>query len=185
MGKKPNPPGPGDHVDRILEDWERERPDVDASPMAVVARISRAARYLELASDAVLRRFDLNYTTFGVLAALRRAGPPYRLSPSELYGSLLISSGTMTNRLDRLEAAGLVVRERDPRDRRGVLVRLTDRGLAVIEEALVAHLENEEDMLESLNRSQRDMLAHNLRRLLKGLETKSPKARLRDTLDIT
>ncbi|HEX9123182.1 MAG TPA: MarR family transcriptional regulator, partial [Actinomycetota bacterium] len=99
-----------DLVDRILEQWRRERPDLDTSPMAIIARISRLSRFLERQVEAVLQEHGLNESQFGVLAALRRAGPPYCLSPTALYNSLLISSGAMTNRLERLTAAGFVKR---------------------------------------------------------------------------
>jgi DNA-binding MarR family transcriptional regulator len=172
----------GDHVTRILADWARERPDVDVSPMAVVARISRVARYLEVSIDATLRAYNLNHSSFGVLAALRRAGAPYRLSPSELHNSLLISSGTMTNRLDRLEGAGYVTRQPDPTDRRGVLVRLTDRGLAVVDEALVAHVEGERKMLAPLTPRQQQELADLLSQLLSTFDHGISTQKLRDSL---
>lgn len=148
-----------DHVDGILGDWAQERPDVDVAPMAVVARISRAARYLERGIDTTLRRYDLSHTSFNVLAALRRSGPPYRLSPTDLHDALLISSGAVTNRLDRVEAGGFTLREPAPYDRRGVLVRLTEKGLTVVNEVLAAHVGNEARMLTSLTENQRESLA--------------------------
>lgn len=162
-----------DLVDRILEQWRRERPDLDTSPMSVIARISRLSRILERRIALVLAEHGLNESQFGVLAALRRAGPPYCLSPTALYGSLLISSGAMTNRLDRLTAAELVRRIPDPNDRRSTLVQLTPKGLRVIEEAVAAHTENEQRLLGPLGASERRALAEHLRTLLSEYEDES------------
>ncbi len=159
-----------DLVDRILEQWARERPDLDTTPMAAIARISRLSRILERRIEAVLAEHGLNESQFGVLAALRRAGPPYCLSPTALYNSLLISSGAMTNRLERLTAAGLVKRVPDPNDRRSVLVMLTPKGLRTIDRAVAAHTENEQRLLAALSASEREMLARLLRKLLVSFE---------------
>jgi DNA-binding MarR family transcriptional regulator len=162
-----------DHVDQILAEWRRERPDLDLSAMAVIARISRLSRILERRIEAVLARYGINESGFGVLAALRRAGPPHRLSPTELYNSLLISSGAMTNRLDRLTAVGLVERIPDLDDRRSLLVRLTPRGLRVVDEALTAHTENELQLLRALSARDKQELAGVLRTLLVGFEAEA------------
>lgn len=159
-----------DLVDRILEQWKRERPDLDVSPMAVIARISRLSRFLERQVEAVLSSHGLNESQFGVLAALRRAGPPYCLSPTALYNSLLISSGAMTNRLERLTAAGFVKRVPDVNDRRSILVMLTPKGLRVVEEAVRAHTQNEQKLLQPLTRPEREALARSLRKLLLDFE---------------
>jgi DNA-binding MarR family transcriptional regulator len=159
-----------DHVDRILQQWRRERPDLDTSPMSVIARISRLSRLLERRIADTLKAHGLDEARFGVLAALRRAGPPYCLSPTALYNSLLISSGAMTNRLERLTAEGLVRRVPDPTDRRSSLVQLTPRGLDVIERAVAAHTANEHAMLAALTRSERRQLADLLRKLLATFE---------------
>jgi DNA-binding MarR family transcriptional regulator len=155
-----------DHVDRIMEQWSRERPDLDASPMAVIARISRVSRFLERSIEEVLGSFGLNEPQFSVLAALRRAGPPFILSPTALYNSLLISSGAMTNRLERLTAAGLVKRIPDTRDRRSMLVALTPHGIQVIDSAITAHTENEHGLLSNLDPAERETLAALLRKVL-------------------
>lgn len=155
-----------DHVDRIIEQWRDQRPDLDTSPMEVIARISRASRFLERGIADVLDLFDLNESQFAVLAALRRAGPPFILSPTTLYNSLLISSGAMTNRLERLTAAGLVKRIPDSRDRRSMLVALTPKGNRVIDRALSAHTENEHGLLAGLNPGEREKLADLLRKVL-------------------
>jgi len=159
-----------DHVDHIVRQWNRERPDLDVSPMTVIARMSRLSRFFERSIEEVLARYGLNESQFGVLAALRRAGPPFCLSPTQLYNSLLISSGAMTNRLERLTAMGLVERIPDPKDRRSVLVALTPAGRKVVDEALTAHVENEHRLLASLTQEERRTLARLLRKLLLGFE---------------
>lgn len=163
-----------DHVDHILDQWARERPDLDVSPMAVIARMSRLSRFLEDSIAEVLARFGINEAQFGVLAALRRAGPPHCLSPTDLYNSLLISSGAMTNRLERLTAAGLVKRIPNRRDGRSMLVALTPKGRDVIDRAVAAHAENEHRLLASLSRGEREAMARLLRKLLLQFEDRPP-----------
>ena len=155
-----------DYVDQILEQWSRERPDLDASPMGTIARIWRLARLSEAATEEIFAEHGLSRGGFDVLAALRRAGAPYELSPTELYSSLLISSGAMTNRIDRLEEMGLVERIPDADDRRGIKVVLTARGRTVIDDAVRDHLENERRMLDVLSASERRVLPKLLRELL-------------------
>jgi len=176
---------PKDQVDRILEQWHRERPDLDTTPMSVIARISRLSRILERRIGEVLARHGLNESRFGVLAALRRAGPPYCLSPTALYSSLLISSGAMTNRLDRLTAAGLVRRIPDPVDRRSTLVQLTPKGLRVIEEAVAAHAANEQSLLAPLSPTERRTMAELLRKLLAEFEDPAQLGAPIDSVDPT
>ncbi len=173
---------PRDLVDRILEQWRRERPDLDTSPMGVIARMSRLSRFLERSIASVLAEHGLNESQFGVLAALRRAGPPYCLSPTALYNSLLISSGAMTNRLERLTAAGLVKRIPDPKDRRSVLVMLTPKGLRVVDEAVAAHTENEKQLLAGLTESEREQLGKLLRKLLVQFEDGSAVSSMIDSV---
>jgi DNA-binding MarR family transcriptional regulator len=156
----------GDHVDQLVAQWEAEVPDLDVSPMHVIARVSRLSRILERSVEAVYEPYGLNQAQFGVLAALRRAGKPYCLSPTDLYNSLLISSGAMTNRLERLTAAGHVRRVSDPEDGRGLLVALTPKGKRLIDRLLVLHYENERSLLSSLNARDRATLARLLRVLL-------------------
>ena len=159
-----------DTVDRILEQWAEERPDLDASPMGVFGRLSRAARVLDLSLSRTFERFGLQRGEFDVLATLRRSGEPYSLTPTELYRSTMRSSGAMTNRLDRLEGRGLVRRSPDPADRRGVLITLTEEGLDLVEEAVGAHVEGEERLLGSLSGEDRARLADLLRELLFSME---------------
>jgi len=138
--------------------------------MGIIARMSRLSRYLERAVGDVLAERDLNESQFGVLAALRRAGAPHILSPTQLYSSLLISSGAMTNRLERLATAGLVKRIPEPNDRRSLLVALTPKGLRVVDEAVKAHAANEQRLLAPLSAREREQLASLLRKLLGQFE---------------
>ncbi len=159
-----------DHVDRIFEQWAVERPDLDRTAMAALARILRAARVVEREMSQVFGRFGLQRGEFDVLAALRRSGPPYRLKPGDLSAALLLSTGAMTNRLDRLEAAGLVRRRPDPDDRRAVLVELTRRARTVVDDVLAQHVANEERILAGLGPREQRALTELLRKLLVSLE---------------
>jgi DNA-binding MarR family transcriptional regulator len=159
-----------DHVDHILDQWSRQRPDLDVSPMGIIGRVFRLSRFLEQSIAEVLATHGLNEPLFAVLAALRRAGPPHCLSPTDLYNSLLVSSGAMTNRLRRLEHAGLVERMPDPHDGRSLLVALTPKGQKVIDEAVDAHTANEHRLLAALAPSDREALTDLLRRLLLQFE---------------
>ena len=153
-------------VDDLVEAWGRERGDLDLAPDEVFSRISRLARHLDLARRDAFTAHAIESWEFDVLAALRRAGAPYELSPGRLLRETLVTSGTMTNRVDRLTARGLVERLPDPRDRRGVLVRLTAEGKASVDGAFEALLAAEADILADLNDKQRTQLAGLLRSLL-------------------
>ncbi len=155
-----------DEVDELVEAWARERPDLDLAPVAVFSRISRLSRHLDLARRAAFSAHGIEPWEFDVLAALRRAGEPYALSPGRLLRETLVTSGTMTNRVDRLAARGWVERLPDPSDRRGVLVRLTDEGRAGVDGAFAALLEAEGALLADLDDVRRDQLGSLLRRLL-------------------
>jgi DNA-binding MarR family transcriptional regulator len=159
-----------DHVDRILQQWARERPDLDVSPIGVIGRISRASRRLERVLARNFARFGLTNASYDVLASLRRAGPPYRLSPTQLYHSLMISSGTMTNRIDQLERAGLVTRLPDPTDRRGVMVELTPQGRELVDAVVEAHAATELGLVSVLTDEEKECLSATLRKLLLTLE---------------
>jgi DNA-binding MarR family transcriptional regulator len=154
-----------DAVDQIVDQWRHERPDLDPSPIALFGRIHRVYLRYQSVLGKAFDAFGLNSASFDVLAALRRSGPPYRKSSSELAAGSLLSSAGVTLRLDRLEQAGLIARERDTEDRRVVYSRLTDKGLAVIEEAIGAHLHNEHRMLGSLSVRERQQLARLLGKL--------------------
>ena len=154
-----------DEVDRLVEAWRRERPDLDVAPLEVLSRVTRLARHLDLARRAAFDAHGLEPWEFDVLAALRRAGAPYSLSPGRLLQMTLVTSGTMTNRIDRLEAKGLVLRVPDPTDGRGVQVTLTDQGRARVDDALTDLLGHEREILAALPATDRDLLADLLRRL--------------------
>ncbi len=155
-----------DEVDELVEAWARERDDLDLAPVAVFSRISRLARHLDLARRAAFAAHDIESWEFDVLAALRRAGEPYELSPGRLLRETLVTSGTMTNRVDRLTARGLVERSPDPADRRGVIVRLTGEGKTAVDGAFEALLDAEAVLLNDLPPRDRARLASLLRTLL-------------------
>jgi DNA-binding MarR family transcriptional regulator len=155
-----------DEVDELTEEWARERPDLDLGPVAVFSRISRLARHLDLARREAFTASGVESWEFDVLAALRRAGAPYELSPGRLLRATLVTSGTMTNRVDRLVERGLVERHPDPADRRGVLVRLTREGKAAVDGAFTALIEAEKAFLAELPDRDQDDLTGLLRRLL-------------------
>ena len=160
-----------DDVDRIVSAWRRERPDLDVSPLEVLSRVSRLARRLDRARGAAFAEHGLDGWEFDVLSALRRAGTPYELSPGQLVAETLVTSGTMTNRVDRLAARGFVERRPDPHDRRGVIVRLTSAGMAVVDAALADLLAHEHALLTDLGADERGDLAGFLRRLLRPFES--------------
>jgi DNA-binding MarR family transcriptional regulator len=159
-----------DEVDELLEAWGRERSDLDLAPVAVFSRISRLARRLELARRDAFAAHGMEQWEFDVLAALRRAGAPYELSPGRLLRDTLVTSGTMTNRIDRLSARGYVERYPDPDDRRGVIVRLTQDGRAAVDRAFTALLDAERDLLDELPDRDRARLAALLRQLLASFQ---------------
>jgi len=155
-----------DEVDRLVDAWRRERPDLDVSPLEVLSRVTRLARYLDRARRTAFAAHELALWEFDVLSALRRSGPPYRMSPGALLNQTLVTSGTMTNRIDRLTERNLVLREADPNDRRGVLVVLTETGLATVDAALTDLLTREQELLAGLTDRQREVLAATLRDLV-------------------
>jgi DNA-binding MarR family transcriptional regulator len=158
-----------DGVDEILAQWRRERPDLDPAPIGVVGRVSRLARELERRLEPVYRAHGLEPGWHDLLATLRRAGPPFRMRPTDLTDALMLTSSGTTKRLDRLERAGLVAREPDPADRRGTLIALTDDGRALIDRLTPDHLANEDRLLAGLSAGEREQLAALLRKLLLGL----------------
>lgn len=163
-----------DPVDKILAQWRRERPDLDVSPMGIIGRITRLAKHLEQAIQETFSEFGLTVGDFDVLATLRRSGHPYQLSPTELFNTLMVSSGTMTHRIDRLEQANLVQRIPDPSDRRGTQIKLTAKGFDIIEKAVEAHVINEHRILSTLEASERETLTWLLRKLLVAFEYDRP-----------
>src|SRR5215210_6332779 len=155
----------GDGVDAIIEQWRRERPELDHSPVGIVGRVSRLAREIEARLEPVYREHGLEPGWHDVLATLRRTGAPYQLRPSDFTGSLMLTSSGTTKRLDRLERAGLIGRAPDPDDRRGVIITLTEAGHELIDRVTEAHLAHEARLLEGLTPAERDRLAALLRKL--------------------
>jgi DNA-binding MarR family transcriptional regulator len=158
-----------DGVDLIVEQWTRERPDLDPSPIGVVGRVSRLARELEQRLEPVYREHGLEPGWHDVLATLRRSGAPYRLRPTDVAQSVMVTSSGMTKRLDRLEEAGLIARTPDPEDRRGTLISLTPAGIERIDRTMEDHLANEARLLGALTDAERGRLADLLRKLQLGL----------------
>jgi len=159
-----------DEVDRLIQAWQRERPDLDVAPMAVLSRVTRLARHLDRARRQAFESHGLETWEFDVLAALRRAGPPYQLSPGRLLREKLVTSGTMTNRVDRLASRGLVERLPDPADRRGVLVQLTGAGRDAVDAAMADLLAHERTLLGSLSEAEQRRIARTLRDLVRPFD---------------
>ncbi|MET9515777.1 MarR family transcriptional regulator [Streptomyces sp. NPDC002994] len=158
-------PTDADAVDLIVGQWRRERPDLDPSPMHVVGRITRLHWALDERLCRVFERYDLGRGEFDMLATLRRSGPPFELTAGELRGSTMVTSGAVTKRVDRLERAGLVSRRAAEDDARGRLIRLTDRGRELIDEAVEQHVRNETRLLAGLTSDERSALTDLLRKL--------------------
>ncbi|WP_426725334.1 MarR family winged helix-turn-helix transcriptional regulator [Curtobacterium flaccumfaciens] len=158
-----------DEVDRIVAAWGRERADLDFGPLEVLSRVDRLARHLDRARRAAFDASDMEPWEFDVLSALRRAGAPYELSPKTLLQQTLVSSGTMTNRVDRLAARGFVGRRTDPKDGRGILVSLTGKGRVAVDAAIADLLAAERDILSGVSADEQGQLAGLLRRLILGL----------------
>ncbi|WP_016908969.1 MULTISPECIES: MarR family winged helix-turn-helix transcriptional regulator [Streptomyces] len=163
-----------DEVDRLVAAWRRERPDLDVEPLEVLSRVSRLARHLDRARRTAFTEHGLEPWEFDVLTALRRAGAPYQLSPGQLLTQTLVTSGTMTNRIDRLAKKGLVERLPDPSDRRGVLVRLTVEGRDRGDSALAGLLAQERAILVELSTEQRRQLGNLLRELTAPFDNTPP-----------
>jgi DNA-binding MarR family transcriptional regulator len=164
--------GQHDHVEAILDAWRAEQPGLDVSPVAIFGRITRIDRYLTAAMREMYRRHQLDAGEYDVLAALRRSGPGYRLTPTELYRSVLVTSATMTERLDRLEKRTLIRRRPASRDRRSVLVELTPAGRAIFDQAHPDLLATEAALLDGLSLPDRAALARLLAKLAASLEQK-------------
>lgn len=154
-----------DQVEMILEDWRRERPDLDPSPMGIFGRVTRVFGLAHKRLETLLAQHELSPTAFDVLANLRRAGPPYRRTPSELAAFSMLTSGGMTGRLDNLEGQGLFRRSPAPNDRRVMYAELTDTGRELIDAVIEAHLAQEEKMLAGLTAAQRQQLSEVLAQL--------------------
>lgn len=160
-----------DRIDKILAQWNRERPDLDVAPMGLIGRIGNLAHHLGQEMGKTFAQFDLNRAAFDVLATLRRSGAPYTLSPNDLIATMMVTSGTMTNRIDQLEKAGLVARSPNPEDGRSFLVSLTDKGFALIDSAVTAHVETQARLVSSLSEEEKGALDALLKKYLAGFET--------------
>jgi DNA-binding MarR family transcriptional regulator len=166
-----------DRVHDIQAQWRRERPDLDVGPMGLIGRINRLAQHLTREMEATLAGHGLNFSSFDVLATLRRSGQPYALSPGDLMETMMITSGTMTNRIDQLERAGLVTRQPNPNDARSVLIALTERGFEVVEAAVADHVATQGRLVAALPPEAREALDGILGQFL---ETVEGQALLRD-----
>lgn len=158
-----------DPVDDILAQWNRERPDLDVGPMGLIGRLRRISHHLTREMEKTFARHGLNDATFDVLATLRRSGPPYSLSPGDLLATMMITSGTMTNRVDQLEKVGLVERTQNPEDGRGVIISLTDEGFAVIDAAVTDHVATQVRLTSTLSPKDAAALNRLLSKYLVGL----------------
>ena len=159
-----------DHIDEVQSDWSQQRPDLDPEPMGVVLRIQALAKILGEQTTARLQEFDLQWWQYDVLSTLRRQGDPYVMAATALADSTMLTSGAMTNRIDRLEAENLVHRIKDKNDGRRVLVQLTKKGIRLIEDATEARFESAMNALENLSKSQRESLSGLLRLVLTSQE---------------
>jgi DNA-binding MarR family transcriptional regulator len=161
-----------DKIDGIIAQWRKERPDLDVGPMATIAKVSHLRIALTAAHERVFKKYDLHLASFDVLATLLRSGPPYALSPSSLMEWTMVTSGTMTNRLDKLEQAGLITRERNPEDGRGFVIALSDKGFDLINAAVTDHVANQHQMVDGLSDEERAQLDGLLAKWLDGLSSK-------------
>ena len=161
-----------DEVDKVISQWHGERPDLDLWPVEVLGRVTRFAAIMHRSFDEVFARHGLHNGEFDVLAAIRRSGPPYTVTPSALSQQLMLSRAGMTNRLDRLERAGLITRRLDPEDRRSFLVTLSEEGMAVVDAAMSEHAANEAALLSGLTEGQQRQLDDAMYTLLRSLREK-------------
>lgn len=167
----PAPSAPPDAVDAILAQWQRERPDLDVGPMGPIGRLKRCAALLQRRLDETFAEFGLSFWEFDMLATLRRSGAPYCLAPTTLFSTLMVTSGTMTHRMNKLEASGFVARLPNPEDARSMLVQLTPAGLALIDRAVEAHVANEHRILAPMKAADLAALDAKLAVLLAALES--------------
>lgn len=168
--RRARPEPVGDSIAVLLDEWRRERPDLDPSPFAIFGRIWRLGANLSNEISEWLAPLGLNFESFSVIVTLRRSGPPYELNPTALYRESLISSGAITNRIDRVEALGLIKRLPDPKDRRGTLVRLTAKGRTLADKAIALHFERLAECLSDVCPADQSVLASLLAKLLRSVE---------------
>ncbi len=159
-----------DAIDRVVEQWVHEKPDLDTQPMAIMGRLMRIAKYMETRVADLHKQYELKMGEFDVLATLRRAGAPYRLTPSALIDSMMLTSGAMTNRLDKLEKKGLISREHSKEDRRSVTVELTSEGLKLIDNLIIEHVAVQQDFIRGLSDEEKAQVNKALKILLPQFE---------------
>jgi len=162
-----------DAIDRAVSQWAKERPELNTEPMAMIGRLMRLSKFLETRIAEVHKKYDLKMGEFDVIATLLRSGSPYRLTPSELLSSMLLTSGAMTNRLDKLESKGLILRHHSKSDRRSVEVELTENGLAVANELIVEHVRAQEELVSGLSVAEQENVGQCLKMWLMTLEKES------------
>lgn len=159
-----------DHVDKILKQWHQERPDLDVAPMGTIGRVKRLNHTLMRAMEQTWAEYGLTDASFDVLATLRREGEPYALSPGDLMASTMVTSGTMTHRINQLEKAGLIERVKNPNDGRGFLISLSQRGFELIDAAVAAHVATQAQLVSGLTKAQQEQLDDLLKQFLAGFE---------------
>ena len=159
-----------DHVDKILAQWRQERPDLEVAPMGLIGRVKRLNAALVRGMEKTWARHGLNAASFDVLATLRRSGPPFCLSPGDLIASTMVTSGTMTNRIDQLQKTGYVERVQNPEDGRSFLISLTDKGFEVIDAAVTEHVATQERLVSGLSEKKREELNRLLKAFQSGLD---------------
>ncbi|WP_045423576.1 MarR family winged helix-turn-helix transcriptional regulator [Vibrio jasicida] len=159
-----------DAIDRVVSQWAKEKPELDTEPMAIMGRLMRIAKHMENHVADLHKRYDLKMGEFDVLATLRRSGQPYRLTPSELISSMMLTSGAMTNRLDKLEKKGLIAREHSQEDRRSVTVELTEKGFELIDSLIEQHLQAQHELMGSLSNAEKGQVNQALKLLLPQYE---------------
>ena len=159
-----------DAIDRVVSQWAKERPELDTEPMAIMGRLMKIAKHMENHVAELHKRYDLKMGEFDVLATLRRSGQPYRLTPSELISSMMLTSGAMTNRLDKLEKKGLIAREHSKEDRRSVTVELTAKGFELIDSLIEQHLQAQHELMGSLSSAEKGQVNQALKLLLPQYE---------------
>ena len=160
-----------DRVDKIIKQWHRERPELDVEPMEIIGRIKQSSQYLSREMDKTFSRHGLNGASFDVLATIRRSGAPYSLSPSDLMASTMVTSGTMTNRIDQLVKAGLVERTPNPQDSRGFIISLTNEGYVLIDRVLNDHVKTQAQLTAALTKEDKKSLNSILRKFLINAES--------------
>ncbi|ROS00183.1 DNA-binding MarR family transcriptional regulator [Sinobacterium caligoides] len=159
-----------DKVDEIIEQWNQVRPDLDVSSMSLVGRFKRITQHLSQEMTKTFAEYGLNAASFDVLATLLRTGPPYALSPNDLLATMMVTSGTMTNRIDQLSKSGLVERMQNPDDARSVIVSLTEKGFAIIDSAVTAHVATQDRLTSGLTEEEHNTLNKLLRKFLGSIE---------------